>query len=95
MSEIVITKRDAIACLYKSFTEKLKTIIDLSNIFVPVEEIDIADLSINISFMFPLGIDIQKVINELIILHNIQHTDDQLKEALPLIKEFIHKFNQI
>ena len=92
-TEILQSKRDVITLLYNTFTTKLYKIIDVKKLFP--EQIEITDLVFNLAFTFPMGCNIKNVVKDLIIIHNIEHTQEQFDEALEIIKNFLNKYNQV
>ena len=92
-TEIVQSKRDVITLLYNTFTTKLYKIIDVRKLFP--EQMEITDLVFNLAFTFPIGCNIKNVLNDLIIIHNITHTQEQFDEAFVVIETFLNKYNQV
>ena len=92
-TEIIQSKRDVITLLYNNFTTELYKIIDLRELFP--EKMEITDLVFNLAFTLPIGCNTKNVLTDLIIIHNITHTKEQLDEALVVIETFLNKYNQV
>ena len=91
--ENVASKRDVITLLYNNFTTELYKIIDLRQLFP--ENMEISDLVFNMSFLFGVNCDVKAVISDLIIIHNITHSDEQLEKATEIIETFLIQYNQV
>ena len=92
-TEIIQSKREVITLLYNNFTTELYKIIDLRKLFP--EQMEIVELVFNMSFIFYAGCNPKNVINDLIIIHNITHSDEQLEKATEIIEAFLIQYNQV
>ena len=92
-TEIIQSKREVITLLYNNFTTELYKIIDLRKLFP--EQMEIVELVFNMSFIFPIGCNPKNVINDLIIIHNITHSEEQLEKATVIIEAFLIQYNQV
>ena len=90
---IIQSKRDVITLLYDTFTTELYKIIDVRKLFP--EQMEITDLVFNLAFTFPMNCNIKNVVNDLVIINNITHTQEQLDEALVVIEHFMDQYNQV
>ena len=93
MSNDIVSKREVIQILYNNFTTELFKIINLEELFP--NNIEILDLVCNMAFVLPINCNVDNVISDLILIHNIQHTDEQLIQALIIIKKFLNNYNQV
>ena len=93
MSNDIISKREVIQILYNNFTAELFKIINLEPLFP--KNVEILDLVCNMAFILPINCNVDNVISDLILIHNIQHTDEQLIQALIIIKKFLNNYNQV
>ena len=60
-----------------------------------IEYVDVSDMVFDLSFTFPIGCNVKKIVEDLIIMNNIKHTKEQFDEALKLIEIFLDKYNQV
>ena len=91
----IVTKRDLIRMLYTQFQAEINKIVDLSNIFPSIDEIDIGDLVFTITYTFPDGCNTKLTLYELILMQNIEIPNDKIIEILPIVDNFLIRFRSI
>ena len=91
----IITKRDLIRMLYSQFQAEINQIVDLSYIFPSIDEIDTAELVFLISYTFPPSCNTKHTLYELILIQNIQISNEKIVEILPIVDNFLIRFRSI
>jgi len=89
------TKRDAIVKIYKEFKDEINNIIDLSTVFPSLNNLDVADLVYNVSFLLPLNCNVENQLSDVLLMSSITYNDNQFKTSIPIIKKFLLKFHSI
>jgi hypothetical protein len=90
-----LTKRDVIKFLYKDFYVELYEHIDLTHLFPSYDDLDVADLVFQITFLFPSGCNIDNVIRELIVIKDIKTSEETIIIVIPIIVKFLLQFHSI
>ena len=91
----IITKRDLIRMLYIEFQTEINKIVDLSYIFPSIDEIDMTELVFLITYTFPPSSNTKHTLYELILIQNIQISNEKIIELLPIVDNFLIRFRSI
>ena len=76
----IVTKRDLLTMLYIEFQAEINQIVDLSYIFPSIDDIELADLVFNITYIFPDGCNTKHTLYELILMNNIEIKNEKLQK---------------
>ena len=91
----IVTKRDLIRMLYTQFQAEINKIVNLSHIFPSIDEIDIGDLCFTLTYLFPDACNTKHTLYELILIQNIQISNEKIVEILPIVDNFLIRFRSI
>lgn len=89
------TKRDVIVKIYSEFKNEINNIIDVSTVFPSIDNLDVADLVYNVSFLFPLNCNVENQLKDVLCMSSIIYTQEQFNNSIPIIKKFLLKFHSI
>ena len=89
------TKRDVIVKIYSEFKNEINNIIDVSTVFPSIDNLDVADLVYNVSFLFPLNCNVENQLKDVLCMSSIIYTQEQFNNSIPIVKKFLLKFHSI
>ena len=77
------------------FKNEINNIIDVSTVFPSIDNLDVADLVYNVSFLFPLNCNVENQLKDVLCMSSIIYTQEQFNNSIPIIKKFLLKFHSI